>query len=471
MSVRQFVLILRYRRRLALSVFASIVILVTAYTFLAPKQYTATASVVIDTKSDPVSPATFTDGLLTSFVTTEVDVISSERVAQRAVKALKLEQLPKLQKAWRSKTGGEGDITIWIADYLLENKVVVGTGKAKNGNIINIAAKWTDPKMAAAIANAFAQAAIDTNIELRIEPAKQYAKWFDQHSQELRAALVAKQKRLSDYENATGIVATDEKLDVENARLAELSTQLVDTQGLRQDSQSRQRQVGADNESLPEVLQSPVIQKLKSDLSDAEAKQADIAGNLGRNHPDYRAAAAEVSNLQSRIQQESAKIASALGSNTQINLRKEGDVRAALEQQKKRVLELKHKHDEAAVLESDVATAQRDLDAVTLHFAESNLESQEQQTNLVQLTTASEPYKPSSPRPLLYLAVGLLLGVISGIGAALTAERRDPRVREDIDLALLLGVPVLVNVGAVKVKHPRGGGSLESAPHFEPSAI
>jgi len=41
--------------------------------------------------------------------------------------------------------------------------------------------------MAATLANAFAQAAIETDIELKIEPAKQYAGWFDQRSRALRA--------------------------------------------------------------------------------------------------------------------------------------------------------------------------------------------------------------------------------------------------------------------------------------------
>jgi chain length determinant protein EpsF len=472
MSINQLILIVRHRWRLAFGVFAAILLLAILFTLVSSKQYTAISSVVIDTKTDPVSPNGFTEQLLTSYVNTQADVIASQRVAQRAVRTLKLDELPQLKKAWRSKAHGEGDIVVWIADYLLQNKVVVGTGsKTKNGNVITIAVKWPDSKLAAAIANAFAQAAIDINIELKIEPAKQFAKWFDLHSVALRTALQAKQKRLSDFQNATGITATDEKLDVENARLTELSTQLVEIQGLRQDSQSRQRQVSGNNESLPEVLQSPVVAKLKSDLSDAEAKQADAAGRLGKNHPDYQAAAAEVVSLHSRIQQEAAKIAGSLGSNTQINLRRENDVRLALAEQKKRVLDLKHQHDEAAVLENDVTTAQRDLDAVTQRFAQSSLESQEQQTNMVQLTTATAPFTPSSPKVLLNLLAGIFLGGLFGVGGALIAEHRDPRMRDDMELAQLLGVPILVKIGSVNVKNQRRGESGPSTQQLKPSAI
>jgi chain length determinant protein EpsF len=471
MSFTQVLLILRARWRITFDILGAVTLIALALGLFLPRQYTAVASVVIDTKTDPLAVAGNTDELLASYVSTQADVIASVRVAQQAVKAVKLDQVPQLQKAWRSATDGTGDITVWLAEYLLAKKVVVGPAgqnKVQQGNVINISVKWSDPQMAAALANAFAQAAIDTNIGLKIEPAKQYAGWFDERSRVLRADLEAKQKRLSDYQSASGIIATDEKLDVENGRLTELSTQLVEIQGLRQESQSRQRQSGGNNESLPEVLQSPVIAKLKDDLSAAEAKQADIAGLLGKNHPDYQAGAAEVSGLRDRIAQESAKIAGSLGSNTQINLRRENDVRLALEQQKKRVLQLKHQHDEAAVLENEVTTAQRDLDAVTQRYAQSSLESETHGTNMVLLTTATEPFGPSSPKLLLMLLAGIFLGSVLGAATALMLELKDPLVRDDRELVQLSGVPILVTIGRMK---GQSLGRNSTRPRLEPAAI
>jgi len=88
-------------------------------------------------------------------------------------------------------------------------------------------------------------------------------------------------------------------------------------------------------------------------------------------------------------------------------VRRENDLRLALEAQKTRVLEMKHQHDEAAVLSGDVAAAQRDLDAVSQRLALTNLESQAQQTNVVLLTAAAPPLDPSSPKLLVFLAAGI----------------------------------------------------------------
>jgi chain length determinant protein EpsF len=436
-------------------VFGAALFLVIALSLAWPRQYTAISSLVVDAKTDPVAGGAGvgnSEQLMASYVNTQADVIASRRVAQRVVKTLKLDTDRELVERWRSATKGVGDFNVWLADYLVDKKLTVAPvhdSPTHASNVIEISVSWRSAELAAALANAFAQAAIDTNIELKVEPAKLYASWFNQRSRALRDDLAAKQKRLSDFQNSTGLVATDEKLDVENARLTELSTQLVTIQGLRQESQSRQRGVGGDIESLPEVLQSPVIQTLKAELSQAEAKQPDIAARLGKNHPDYQAAVAEIANLRERIARESASIAASLGNTTQVNLRRENDVRQALEAQKNKVLELKHAHDQASILQSDVNSAQRDLDAVTERFAQSSLESQTSQTNVVQLTTASPPLSPSSPKLFLNLLIGIFLGGFFGIGTALFLEALHPRVRLDEDLLHLLGVPILGKIGSV----------------------
>jgi len=448
MTTRQFFLVLLARWKLALGVFTAVVLATIIVSLLMPKLYTASATVVVDMKPDPLTVATYAAPSSTAYIATQVDIISSERVADRVVKILKLDKSPAYIADWEDGTGGKGDIVGWIGQML--QKAVVVT-PSRDSSVVEISMTWTDPKTAAVLANAFAQAYIDTNIELKVDPAKQYATWFDERSRALRVDLEAKQKRLSDYQAETGIMASaDGRLDIETARLNELSTQLLTIQALRQDSQSRQRQAGGDSDSMAEVLQSPFISGLKADLSKAEAKLQDIATNVGKNHPDYKNASAEVATLRARLEAETARITASFSSTTQVNLRRENEIRAALEAQKKRMLDLTHEHDQVSVLQNDVATAQRNLDAVTQRLAQSSLESQTQQTNVYSLTTAVEPLRRSSPRYLLNLLVGIFLGGILGVSAAVFRELTDRRVREDQDLMQALGVPLFAKIPGIK---------------------
>jgi uncharacterized protein involved in exopolysaccharide biosynthesis len=218
-------------------------------------------------------------------------------------------------------------------------------------------------------------------------------------------------------------------------------------------------------------LQNPVIQSLKAALAQAEAKKPDVAARLGKNHPDYQAVEGEISDLRNRIASESAKIAASLGNATQSNLRRENDVRQALEAQKKKVLELKYQHDQAAIFENDVTAAQRDLDQVSQRLAQSNLESLTQQTNVVQLTTATLPSDPSSPKIVINLIVAIFLGAVLGIAAALAAELRNRRVREDEDIVELLGVPLLGKLDVVRVRANDVRVAQPASGRLEPSAI
>ena len=475
MSFNQFMVILRARWLTAAGIFVAVVVLIAFASIIWPKQYTSTASIVIDSKTDPVAAANggAGNGLApATYVNTQADIIASERVAQRVVKTLRLDQQPEARKLWAK--GPNDDISVTVAKLILDKKLLVAPAHdspTHASNVIDISVTWSDPVTSAALANSFAQVAIETNIELKVEPAKQYASWFDQRSRALRADLEDKQKKLSDFQSKNGLIATDEKLDVENNRLNELSSELVTIQGQRQDSQSRQHQVGSDISTLPEVLQSPVIQSLKAALVTAQAKKPDVAARLGKNHPDYQAVEGEISDLRTRIAQESANIAASLGNTTQSNLRRENDVRQALEAQKKKVLELKYQHDQAAMFLNDVTAAQRDLDTVSQRLAQSNLESLTQQTNVVQLTTATAPNNPSSPKLVINLLVAIFLGGVLGIGAALAAEMRNRRVREDEDIVDLLGVPLLGKLEVVRVRANDVRVPQAAARRLEPSVI
>jgi chain length determinant protein EpsF len=467
MTPQQLFLILRARWRLAASIWGAIVLTVLGINLLLPKQYVANASVLVDVKPDPVAPTVGAGEAPEAYMATQVDIITSPRVARRVVKQLHLDQDPAFRQRWQEATDGRGHFDGWITGLLKRALAVSPSGV---GNVINISVTWNDPATAAALANAFAQSYIATTIELKVDPARQYANSFSERADELRADLEAKQKALSDFESRNGIVATDERMDVENSRLAEISTQLVAIQGQRQDSQSRQRPSAGDADSIPEVMQNPVIQGLKAELSRAQVKLDDIATRLGVNHPEYISALSEVQSLKQRVASERDQIIGSMNEAMRVNMRREAEVAASLQAQKQRILELKHQHDQAQVLQNDVLTAQRNLDAVTQRLAQSSLEGATTQTNLALLTPATEPSIPSGPKVLLNCMLAALAGAGLGIGAALLMEKADQRIRSDADLAMALGIPLLGRVSAASTDSAREQRARRALPHLKPSA-
>jgi chain length determinant protein EpsF len=308
--------------------------------------------------------------------------------------------------------------------------------------VVTISYTGRDPEFAATIANAFAQAYIATTLELKVEPAREYAAWFDERTRGLRNDLEQAQRRLSEYEQEHGIVATAGRLDLETARLVELSTQLVTVQGQRADSRSRQSQAAA-GEALPEVMQNPLISNLKGELAKKEAERRQLSGRVGPNHPELARINAEIASMRERLSEEIQRIARSLDTTTLISTANEAEIAAVVKEQHARVLELKSHRDQIAVLQRDVESAQRTHDLVAQRLAHSNLESQSQQTNVSVLTPASPPLYASGPRKLLVLALAGIVGGLLGTGAALLLEFRDPRLRRPAELAALSGAPLL----------------------------
>ncbi len=451
MTFQQFLLILWARRKVVLYTFLATVLTTVIVSLVLPKQYSASTTVVIDVKSpDPIAGMVLPGMMAPGYMATQVDIINSDRVAQRVVRALRLDQVPVIRDQWQEATEGKGDIAVWMGGLLQRNLEVK---PSRESNVIEIRFTGADPDFAAAVANAFAQAYIDTNIDLRVEPARQYATWFDSQIKLQRERLESAQKALSDYQQQTGIVVTDDRLDYEMQRLNELSAQLTmaETQGA--DSTSKRKFGGSD--TLQEVIQNPLINQLKADVARLESKLKELSGNLGRNHPQYQRAEAELAELKSRLKEETGKVTSSIHTAGRVSQAKESEIRAAIEAQKKKVLDLKKQRDEISVLLREVDTAQRTFDAVGQRMAQSKLESQSIQTNISVLTQASPPLQHSKPKILLNVLVSIFLGALLAVGAALVLELGQRRVRSAEDLLQALDLPVLAQIDSTLTPEQR----------------
>jgi chain length determinant protein EpsF len=441
MTFQNFLSILLARYPIALFALLATVATTLVVSLLLPKQYSASADVVVDVKSpDPIAGMVLPALAMPGYMATQVDIINSNRVAQKVVRLLKLDQNPKVIEDWREDTQGEGRIDAWLAK-LLKKKLDVRP--SRESNVISIEFQSTDPQFSAAIANAFAQAYIDTSIELKVEPARQYSQYFEAQVGQRREALEAAQARLSEFQRNKGIVLTDDRLNYEHQKLNELQTQLVIAEGQSAEARSKQRTGG---DTLQDVMQNPLINELKAAVARAEAKLQETAGNLGRNHPQYRSQEAELASLQRKLAAETRQVASAIGTSSRVSKGKESEIRAAIDAHKQRILQLKEGRDEAAVLQREVETAQRAYDLVSQRLTQTDLESKNMQTNVSVLTPADAPVEHSSPRLLLNLVLAVFLGTLLGVGAALLAELIDRRVRSAADLAESLGLQVLASI-------------------------
>lgn len=464
MKLGQIFMVLRARFGLVFGVLCLVVAVVGTLSVVLPKRYVAAVSLVIDTKAtDPVSGALLPLQMLPGYLATQIDIIKSHSVALRVVDRLKLTELPAIVEQFRADTDGAGSIRDWLADRLL---LQLDVRPSRESSVLDVTYTSVDPHVAADMANAFGEAYVQTNLELKVDPARRQAGWFEDQVTDLRKTLEAAQQKLTDYQSAHAIVASaPDRIDIENTRLAELASQLVAAQSSMYAAATRQKQMGEAVRrdrvgELPDVLANQLVQGLKAELVRAEARLADVSSRYGTHHPLYLSAEAERDSLRVKL---SVEVETARGSISQAAEIAGGQVATlekAVEQQKARVLDLNEQRDTLAVLTRDVDNARGAYDAVMDRKTHVRLESEINSTDIAVLNPAVPPLKPAYPLLALNLALAGVLGLALGAGVALMSEASNRRVRARSDLVELCGVPVLAELGRATRRERRRSRAL-----------
>lgn len=440
MNFTQFLLILNARKWIILGVLLLTVAATATVSLLLPKEYTATTTLIIDSKSkDPFTGQMFPSQMFPGYMATQVDVIKSSQVAQKVVREFKLAENPTIRQQFMEATGGKGSAEQWLGDLLMRK---LDTEPSRESSVIKLSFSGADPQFAAAMANAFAKTYISTSLELRLAPAKQTAEWFDQQIVQLREKVDQAQQKLTTYQREKGIVESEERLDVETRRMADLAGQMVAAQSAAFDASSRTR----DSASLPEVINNPVVQGLKAQVAQGEGRLAELAKRVGANHPDFIRLQAEVNSYKAKLANELNTATRGVGATAGAARQRFSELSAAFERQKAKVLELKQQREEAILLARDLENAQRIYDSALQRYGQSRMEAQSTQTDIAILNPAVAPTQPSKPRVLLNILLSLFLGTLLGVGIGFLVELLDRRVRSGQDIAVGLEISVLGEV-------------------------
>ncbi len=440
MNLAQFLLILRARARIVLIIFAVVVISTLVVNLLLPKKYTAAAALVLNYKGvDPVTGLTLPAQLMPGYMATQVDIITSHNVAARVVDELKFVQNPGAQEQFQN-SGGKGKMRDWFADLLLKN---LEAKPSRESSVIEISFSSTDPEFAATVANAFAEAYQQLTLQLKVDPSQNAAGFLSTQVKMQRDNLEQAQARLSKYQQEKGLTSGIEGLDVENAKLGELSAQLVVAQAQAIEASSRQHGTRINAAESPDVASNPVVQGLRVDIARAESKLAELFQRLDKNHPQYQAAQAELDKLKSQLQEEIRSTTVSISGAATNQIQREADLRTQVAQQKAKVLQLNQSRNQLTVLQRDVESAQRALESISQRFTQTSLEGQTSQTDVALLNPAIAPLSASGPRIKLNVALSVFLGSLLGIGCGLLVESTDRRVRSRDDIIGAFDMPVL----------------------------
>ncbi len=414
---------------------------------LNPVTYASHATVLLDYRKPlegELAGELLPAGMQPSYLTTQIDIIKSRPVAERVSALL---DLPG-SSLWRERfdsTDADADadaeaFSNWIIGTLLEQlEVTLGT----ETRLIDVWYKDPDPATAASVANAFVDAYRATVKQLGGMPALETAESVDKLLSRLRDNLEQAENRVSAYQARMGILATDERLDVETEHLNELMREKLaaDTghrvAASRLDITAQAGSLEGADDIASEVIGNDLINSLQIDLSRKEGELADLSTSLGERHPQLVKLKAEVASLRQKMAAETERILAATRAEAVRTLRLAEAAQQAEEAQRKKVLELKQLRDGLQPLLRELESARTSYDRALQVYSDYAMHSELGQTNISVLSPAAVPTQPSPSNRALKVASAFVGGLVFAVGLAMLWEFVDRRVRGKEGIAAL----------------------------------
>lgn len=407
--------------------------------------YKSTATVVAGVRApETIGPQSVAEQLSADYLLTQEDILKSDRVARQVVTDTGLANAPDAiaQYGWMPKDGALPD---FIAGNL-RNALVVDSS-VTNSRVMEISFLSGNPQFAAAMANAFANAFIDVNVQLQADPARRTVASYTRQLDELSGKLHEMQAQLVAKEGALDIVAGKGEADPDSARLNALSAQLAAAQAQSASAASR-----ADAGALPDTMASGVVQALQTEIARLEAQRGQLSATAGPNNPDYRQLVAQIAALRGQLSSQEALIRkSAAATAAQARAMQTG-LSGAVATQRGRVTKVRAAQSEVSVMQQDIVNLQASYDQIAQRRAQLQVLDNTGQTNISLLSAATPSEIPVLPRKLTTLAVALVVGFAAGVLLALTIEFFDRRIRFSSEIESWLGIP---DLGAIRISPPQ----------------
>ena len=434
--------------------------------------YTARALVMLDRPAtemlDGSAPAPATDPFV---VRSEVDLLWSQAVAERVVRAENLAAVPEF--APDADDGLRARLSALIASIRGTPEEVsdVETGPAVDAETarrtavvesyqdrlgiandgrslaVGITVESRDPLLAARLANAHARAYIELKSE-ELAGAYQNAGRLLQREIDRSAQRLAQAERsVAEFRNATEILRFvgpgglrgDDAGEVEQLRAAIVETERTAADRAATLAQLRETPSAA---SLMEAVRTPTLVRLRTLAADAlvELRQGEAAFGVGdatvtqaraRLAAADAAIAAEIDAIEEQFEAELARERTLLASLRRL-IEDEADERAAYN-----------------IAAAEYRTLQTEAE-IWRTLYEVNLERQGDLrladgllgTDATLVSLAEPPIQPSFPRSTLFLVLGVMVSGVIGLLTALAANAIWGRSRPPAEIAQEVGVPV-----------------------------
>lgn len=476
--------------------------LVIAYTTMMKPTYESTVTVELNKNGsgmdlgmgNQLSEAlnTGADTLLTD-MQTETAILQDDSLAMAVIRKLNLAHQPPFAAVNREDgnasqepfaqveaSPAERARLLLIFHRRLKVRPIPGT------RLIQVSFDSHDPVQAAEIANALVDAYKDYYLQSHYDAITDTSRWLTSQLSDLKSSVDASEKKLTDFEKASGIVGLNlagssssdggqgdggaaqihspviQKLDALNAELTKAEADRITSEAIYRITSSGNADVvlGLQNSPLldgagvtaegPGLSRLQALRGMETQLRMQMAQEATTYGSKNRHLLDLQT---QMQTLNGQIAQELDNIKRQAKADLTLAEQTEAGIRQQFDQQQAAASKLNDVAIQFAMLSEEAYTHKRLYDDLYTRLQEANVAAGIRATNITVVDPAQPPAKPFKPRPVEYIALGTLFGLFVGIGAAYTVDALDYTVASPHAVEMITGRPVIGIIPELRELH------------------
>ncbi|MGH7856987.1 MAG: GumC family protein, partial [Candidatus Binatia bacterium] len=457
LHLREYWRIVRKHRGLIVSLVLTAALGTAIVTFMMEPVYKAKAILQIEPQAPKVAPVQEIQQLNASsdekynYYDTQFEILESRALAARVIRTLGLDAderfledrrglLPFSPLGWigavaalltspEPATDEPGDReSLGVPDKLAGRYQswlsIEPVGKSR---LVEVRFASRSPKLAAEIANAHVHGYIELAMAQRLAVAQRAKELLGDELEKAKSRALMAEAALNKFRREKGIISVDgDKADIVSERLYVLNKQLTEAQAERIRLESEYKLIESrDYESIPNMLDNPLISRLKEEAAKVEIERAELENQFFPGYPKLQRAIVREKQAKARLQAEIRKAAQGIESAFLAAKGREASLKKELNDQQHAALAQKDLGAEYDALRREADTARSLSAALLQRLADVDVTREVSVSNISVFDEAEIPTYPSSPRKLFSVTVALIVSAALGIALSFLLENLD----------------------------------------------
>jgi polysaccharide biosynthesis transport protein len=452
------------RRTVVLAVFSLIVTLATVRTLMTQPVFEGTTSILIERTNPNVldfKDVAQTETRLDDYYQTQYKLLQSRVLARQVVEQMKLLNDPEFGgprsaeeiAAAHAAAAGESPIMEQAVGTLLNRLRVT---PVRNSRLVNVSFEAYRPALASAVANRLSQTYIQQALDFRFQTSSEAGDWLESQIAEQRKKAEALDREIAELRQREGLVNIEERRTLLDQRLKELGTALNErkTERLQKEALWRQMSGASNPEELPDVQRSALIQNVRIELANLQRQEAQLLERYMDQHPEVVKVRNQIRETRSKIRTEARAVIGTAENDYRAAAAQESNIAAALEATKAEVLDLSKRTVNYDTRKRELDAANQVLNSLLSRSKETDVASGLKASNIRIVDTAVVPTQPVRPRKVRDISLAIVLGLGLATALAFFLDYLDNTLKTPDDIRNHLQAPLLGVIAESPDGHP-----------------